>query len=338
MREPSVMAWETAKMAVDLMMIRVDDPLTIHFAGGEPFLEYTLMKKTADYIHTQYHARSEDIELTVTTNGTLLDRSRLHECLNRGIKITVSIDGNKKVHEGGRGKGTFEPVMKALTLIQEIPECVLSTQSVITPANVEYLVDSVRFLINQNTDEMGLSLQYDVTWPRERLSILHEQYSETIPYLSDFISRSGRVEFEGLSSPKSCLVAFKCGAGKRSMAVTPEGDVFACFMLIPWSRRAFQRKLLENFSDFCAGSIHKISYKKIIKNLEAVRQDDRLAGQFYRHTTSMKCRDCDYLFQCAVCPAISLIHSDDSLMIPDWLCTWKKLIFQQHKLEECLNR
>ena len=78
--------------------VRVFNPL-----GGEPFMRPDL-EELLDY------ACSKDFYITLTTNGTLINRKRA-EALARipssKLHINISLDGPEAVHDGVRGEGMF---------------------------------------------------------------------------------------------------------------------------------------------------------------------------------------------------------------------------------------
>ena len=79
--------------------------------GGEPFLR-------RDILPILEHAHGRDLITTVTTNGTLLDETRIRALapLNQ-VHLNVSLDGLEGTHDGIRGRGVFR---KATTAIEQI--------------------------------------------------------------------------------------------------------------------------------------------------------------------------------------------------------------------------
>ncbi|MFA4860408.1 radical SAM protein [Methanoregula sp.] len=123
-RKPSKVRMEftTAKKALDwyislVMEGREYNPVrkpAISFYGGEPLLNFDLIKKCVQYVKTTY----PDLEFTfsLTTNGTLLNQEREDFLKEHGFLMNISIDGPKEEHDRNRiyqdGRGTFDDVMK----------------------------------------------------------------------------------------------------------------------------------------------------------------------------------------------------------------------------------
>ena len=87
----------------------------IHFSGGEPMLRPQLPELVA-------HATSLGLRVTLTTNGTLIDKEKAKALIEAGLRgVNVSIDSPiKKIHEKVRGvEGSFKLTTKAVSLFNK---------------------------------------------------------------------------------------------------------------------------------------------------------------------------------------------------------------------------
>lgn len=86
----------------------------VHLLGGEP-----LMAKHLEHIIT--YAKKKKLEVTMVTNGTLLDRNRYIKLVDLGVSIiNVSIDGTNSLdNDSIRGEGSFESVYQNLVQIAD---------------------------------------------------------------------------------------------------------------------------------------------------------------------------------------------------------------------------
>src|SRR5690606_8204861 len=109
------MAVETLRAAVDFLReIAVGDP-SIHFFGTEPLKRFDLIKEARQY--------APEMPISLTTNGTLLTRSKLEWMAENDVKIYVySIDGGEE-HNALRvyrnGKPAWEHIKRGLQLALE---------------------------------------------------------------------------------------------------------------------------------------------------------------------------------------------------------------------------
>ena len=113
------MTKETAKKCIDFLLEHsrdVDDRLSIGFYGGEPLLEFDLIKYTVQYAKERLFGKS--LYFHMTTNATLLKDEILDFIIQENISVLVSLDGGKEIHDRNRrflnGQGSFDIVIKNL--------------------------------------------------------------------------------------------------------------------------------------------------------------------------------------------------------------------------------
>jgi uncharacterized protein len=112
----------TAKAALDYYAALLEagkrfnpkrDP-SIGFYGGEPLLNFELIKQCVSYFSTTYPNIKP--QYAITTNGTLLDAEKRAFLIAHNFSIAVSIDGPREEHDRKRvyrdGTGTFDDIME----------------------------------------------------------------------------------------------------------------------------------------------------------------------------------------------------------------------------------
>lgn len=120
------MDFETAKKAIDFYLSRSDkaEELCLAFYGGEPLLEFPLIKKCVEYI--MKNKGDQSITFPMTTNGTLLDKEKIEFLVKNNFTLMISLDGEKESHNANRnfasGKGSFDLIMKNLELLKKYDE------------------------------------------------------------------------------------------------------------------------------------------------------------------------------------------------------------------------
>jgi len=119
-----VMSWETAKKAVDFLAEHsIDSPsINIGFYGGEPLLEFSLLKKIIEYCKVIFLGK--EFSLNMTTNGILLTDEIILYLEDQNVSLMISIDGPKEINDINRvfidGSGTFDVVAERIRRIKEI--------------------------------------------------------------------------------------------------------------------------------------------------------------------------------------------------------------------------
>jgi len=118
------MRWETARAAIDDLVehsaARKNDPANprrIFFSGGEPLLNFELIKRCATYVRKQIS--NNDITFGLTTNGSLLTGNVADFLASEDFVVAVSLDGPARIHNLWRrrknGLDTWDKVMANIT-------------------------------------------------------------------------------------------------------------------------------------------------------------------------------------------------------------------------------
>lgn len=117
------MSSETMRKAVDFYFIhsKGTDEHHISFYGGEPLLNFKLIKECVNYVKDRYAVPTV---YNMTINGTLLNKERIKYFAENNFSILISIDGPKKIHDRYRvfrnGKGSFNILVRNLRLMRDM--------------------------------------------------------------------------------------------------------------------------------------------------------------------------------------------------------------------------
>jgi len=118
---PQRMKWSVAKKAIDVFLERSGSSpeVALGFYGGEPLSYLSLLEKAAQYARSR---RPHGLQMSMTTNGTLLQGKAIDFVTQHEIQLTVSLDGPVEIHDAARtdpkGRGTHEAVMRNLTQLR----------------------------------------------------------------------------------------------------------------------------------------------------------------------------------------------------------------------------
>lgn len=122
----SRMRFETARKAIDFYLKRSDkfDKLSVAFYGGEPLLEFELIKKCVKYILE--NKGDKKVTFPMTTNGTLLTQEVIEFLVKYDFELMISLDGNKYSHDANRqfrnGIGSFDVILSNLEKLRKYDE------------------------------------------------------------------------------------------------------------------------------------------------------------------------------------------------------------------------
>lgn len=124
----NAMSFETAKNAIDFFWVHSRDKkqVAIGFYGGEPLLEFQLIKDAVSYAKKIFEGK--DLSFHITTNATLMTDEMTDFMLNNRFMITYSLDGIKRVQDANRifpnGKGTYDIVIRNIErAFEQDPRC-----------------------------------------------------------------------------------------------------------------------------------------------------------------------------------------------------------------------
>ena len=151
------MSLKTAKQSIDFLLKHSIDveKVNVSFYGGEPLLEFDLIKKIVEY--TSIESAGKITTYNLTTNGTLMTEEMVKFFLKYDVSVLISIDGPKEIHDESRkfaisGEGSFDVIMKnVITLTKKHPEFekLLSFNMVINPQNDYDYINSIKSNYNE---------------------------------------------------------------------------------------------------------------------------------------------------------------------------------------------
>lgn len=122
------LSFENAKKGINFLFEHSynSEQVAVGFYGGEPLLEFELIKKCIEY--SEANSEGKKLEFTMTTNGTLLNKTVVEYLCLHNVSLVISLDGPKNVHDknrifAGKDIGSFDTVIKNVEDIKkEFPE------------------------------------------------------------------------------------------------------------------------------------------------------------------------------------------------------------------------
>jgi uncharacterized protein len=96
------MSKETAERSVDLALQTTSPSLTIEFQGGEPLVNFAVVKHIIEYAIVKNRAYGKQLEFTMVSNLALMDDEKLRYLVDHKVQICTSIDGPEALHNKQR--------------------------------------------------------------------------------------------------------------------------------------------------------------------------------------------------------------------------------------------
>ncbi len=245
--ERGLMKSETAFKAVDFLIEHSGDvnDLELYFFGGEPLLNFSVLKDTVEYAHKKEAETGKKFRFSVTTNGTFLTEE-MTEYINREIdSVVLSADGRKDVNDRLRcrpdGSGIYDDIMpKFHRLVDGRGGKNYCIRGTFTKLNTDFSED-VFSLADDGFTSVSIepvapgSPEYslaglDIPMVFREYDHLTERMieSEKAGKHIDFFPFSVDIRHSGCERSREK----GCGCGYEYVAVTPSGDIYPCHQFI----------------------------------------------------------------------------------------------------------
>jgi uncharacterized protein len=93
---------ETARRSLDLVFRSPSEAIKIEFQGGEPLLNFPMIRFVVDEAKKINEVEKRDLQFVIATNLTFVDDEVLSFCEANGIYISTSLDGPADLHNANR--------------------------------------------------------------------------------------------------------------------------------------------------------------------------------------------------------------------------------------------
>lgn len=238
------MSEEVALKAVDFLIENSGNRkiLEMDFFGGEPLLNFDVVKKTVEYANEKASALGKKFLFTMTTNGVLL-RGEIADWLNENMEnVVLSLDGRQEIHDDVRktvnGKGSFDVIIQNFKdFVAKRGDKSYYIRGTFTNKNLDFAKD-VLFMADSGFKEISLEpvvleKGHELAITEEMLPEIKEEYKRLA---REYIKRrkEGKgfhffhftIDLEG--GPCLAKRVNACGAGNEYFSVTPVGDIYPC--------------------------------------------------------------------------------------------------------------
>ena len=246
--EHKVMNLDAGKEAVDMFFANLarnppdyaKHKKTILFYGGEPLLNFDLIRDLVEYIEVAYKKELKDMgemfQISMVTNGTLIDEEMAaFMAARRNFLVSVSIDGVEEVHDRCRqrasGRGSFAETIRGYQTLRRAGKETIGVSATIDEHNIDRLPDLLELQklhgfgsVNLNpltdTDKRSVSLDYMKTASKRIL-----EYFELARQAGIYEDRMMRK----LNAFKENRIhAYDCHALGSQLVVSPGGELGVC--------------------------------------------------------------------------------------------------------------
>ena len=246
--ERALMPYEVGKRALDFLIENSGSRhnLEVDFFGGEPLMNFEVVKKLVKYARGQEKLHNKNFRFTLTTNGLLIDDDVIAFVNKEMSNVVLSLDGRKEVHDSLRktisGQGSYDIIIpKFKKLVEARGGKNYYIRGTFTHNNIDFLKDILHMADLGFTE---LSMEPVVCAPNEPyalteedLPILKEQYELLAKEMIKRDSENRGFTFyhymlDLTHGPCIYKRISGCGSGTEYLAVTPWGDLYPCHQFV----------------------------------------------------------------------------------------------------------
>lgn len=249
------MSLETAKKFVDLLISgdkgfsdyinpKQSPGIIIEFIGGEPFLEIDLIDQICDYFSQQliekHHPWATKYVFSICSNGVLYFDEKVQRFLrkwNGHISFSVTIDGNKELHDSCRkfpdGRPSYDLAVAAAKDWMD-KGYYMGSKITIAPDNVTFFYEAIKHMVELGYTEINANCVYEKGWEPKHATVLYEEMKRVSDY---FLDKNLDFEHDFFCSlynedffhPKDENdVENWCGGNGVMLSCDPDGYLFPC--------------------------------------------------------------------------------------------------------------
>ena len=309
------MNYEIAENAVDIALQSPTKYLTFEFQGGEPLLNFDVMKHIVEYAECK--KGNHIIEYNIVSNLTLIADEIINFFVQYKFGVSTSLDGSKALHNINRpfkgGGETYDKVSQAIAKLRDnnIHVGAIETTSVYSFDYSKEIIDTYKNMgfdsifirpltplgkATRGWDKIGYDPEKFVEFYKKTFKYLL-QINKGGYYLKEVHASlllnkifGGSVNYMDLRSP--------CGAGVGQLAYYSDGNIFTCD----------EGRMLYEMGDdtFCLGNVFNCSYNDLVSSgiCKTVCVSSVLES-------IPSCTDCVYQPYCGTCPVVNYALEKD---------------------------
>ncbi len=244
----TLMSSEVGKKAIDFLISQSQNRknLEIDFFGGEPLMNFEVVKEIVDYARSIEEKFNKNFRFTITTNALLLDDEKLNYINENMGNLVLSIDGRKEINDNMRltvnGKGCYDNILpKIKNAVDSRNQQNYYARGTFTRANLDFSKD-VLHLADEGFEQ--ISVEPVVTAKDSGLDIREQDldtlYNEYEKLAYEYVKRRKEGKWFNffhfmIDLGQGPCVAKRlngCGSGHEYLAITPEGDIYPCHQFV----------------------------------------------------------------------------------------------------------
>ena len=314
-KEKYLMDKDTAQKAVDIAFESPSPVLDFEFQGGEPLINFEIIKYIVEYSKQKNKTLTEDakkdISFNIVSNLSLLSDEMISFIKNNCIAICTSIDGSRELQNTNRPYINNDSYDATNKNVMKLKENNINVSALVT--TTKYSLDKYKEIVDEY---IGLGLKSVAIRPLtklgkavsnwEQIGYTAEEFLEFYKNALDYIikvNKRGYLLKEYISSIFLSKIINNedlnymelrspCGATIGQLAYYYDGDIYSCD----------EGRMLAEMGDkkFLLGNVFNNCYKDLIK-CECTKEVCKASTL----EISTICGSCVYMPYCGICPVLN---------------------------------
>lgn len=288
----ALMSFEVGKKALDFLIANSGSRrnLEVDFFGGEPLLNWKVVKQLVEYGRSQEEAHNKRFRFTLTTNGVLLNDEIMEFCNREMSNVVLSLDGRPEVNDKMRpfrnGSGSYDLIVpKFRKFAESRGQMDYYVRGTFTRNNLDFSKDVLHYadlgFKQMSMEPVVAEPEMDYAIREEDIPQILEEYDKlAVEYIKRKKEGRGFNFFHFMidlnAGPCVAKRMAGCGSGTEYLAVTPWGDLYPCHQFV-----GNEKFLLGNVD---TGIVN-----------DEIRNEFKLCNVYAKES----CRDCFARFYCS---------------------------------------
>jgi len=308
-----------AKETVDKIFETTSPFVAIEFQGGEPLVNWPIVKYIIEYAQKKNKKVKKELELRLVSNFVLMTQDKFKYLIDNKVAMCLSLDGPEKVHNknrvliGGKG-GSYQYAVKwAKKFFKLYPKLkekgyIFKMGAAITVSrfSLPYYKQIVDEFIGLGFDDIYLRPLNPFGFTKNNFKKLGygvdnyvKFYKKAIDYMIELNLKGKKFREKTAHTfltkilteydPNHLDLRSPCGAGIGQLAYNYNGQVYTCD----------EGRMLSMMGDesFCLGNVRENTYQELVGSpvVRTMCTASCLEGLPY-------CNDCVYKPYCGICP------------------------------------
>lgn len=337
-KRPLHMDWDTARAAADLLLCSARPEVDLTFYGGEPLLEFRLIRRLIDYV-AQRRPAGMTVRYALITNGTRLGADAMAFLAAHKVRTQLSHDGVPAAQHL-RAPDTFARLDSLLDRLRAEQSLFfrhrLFVSMTATADNLPYLAESLKYFLEKGLREIHIAPRttFEPGWRPQMLETLDRQFDRMYrSCLRHFLitgdvplSLFARERDEVVDSPVPGPIC-RIGIPER-LTVDVDGQVYGCVMLAESFQSFPTESLRRRLPPLRIGHLRDPRFpERLAAYADAAAREPMFRDKTEKYSSYSSCSACPVFQHCQICP-VSICHvpgNTDPNRIPEFPCAFYRI-------------